>query len=150
MVFEILSPGNTRAEMDRKRLFYDRYGVEEYYIYDPDHNRFEVWLRRGAHLVLSQLTHWISPRLGIRFCRTEDTLKIHQPNQQRFLPYTELAQRVEAEQQRAEAERQRANQAEQTIREAIPRLMNLGLTAEQIAEALSLPVEFVEATIQAR
>jgi Uma2 family endonuclease len=38
VVFEILSPGNTQTEMTRKLLFYDRYGVEEYYIYNPDKN----------------------------------------------------------------------------------------------------------------
>ena len=31
VVFEVLSPGNTPAEMKRKRLFYERYGVKEYY-----------------------------------------------------------------------------------------------------------------------
>ena len=30
VVFEILSPSNTQAEMSRKLLFYERYGVEEY------------------------------------------------------------------------------------------------------------------------
>ena len=33
VVFEALSPGNTPAEMKRKRQFYERYGVEEYYKY---------------------------------------------------------------------------------------------------------------------
>ena len=36
VVFEVLSPGNRAAEMERKFQFYERYGVEEYYIYDPD------------------------------------------------------------------------------------------------------------------
>jgi Uma2 family endonuclease len=36
VVFEILSPGNRKKEMDDKFAFYERYGVEEYYIYDPD------------------------------------------------------------------------------------------------------------------
>ena len=36
VVFEILSPGNTQAEMNRKLLFYEHHGVEEYYIYDPN------------------------------------------------------------------------------------------------------------------
>jgi Uma2 family endonuclease len=45
VVFEILSPGNTTKEMNRKLLFYDRYGVEEYYLYDPDSNRLTGWLR---------------------------------------------------------------------------------------------------------
>jgi Uma2 family endonuclease len=35
-VFEILSPGNKRTEMERKFLFYQEYRVEEYCIYDPD------------------------------------------------------------------------------------------------------------------
>ncbi|HWP47299.1 MAG TPA: Uma2 family endonuclease [Candidatus Limnocylindrales bacterium] len=35
VVFEILSPSNTLAEMTRKFRFYERY-VEEYYAYDPD------------------------------------------------------------------------------------------------------------------
>ena len=30
IVFEIISPSNTKAEMEKKLLFYDRYGVEEY------------------------------------------------------------------------------------------------------------------------
>jgi len=29
--FEIRSPGNTQTEMDKKLVFYDRHGVEEYY-----------------------------------------------------------------------------------------------------------------------
>src|SRR5436305_4357394 len=36
VVFEVLSPGNRPAKMVKKFEFYDRYGVEEYYIYDPD------------------------------------------------------------------------------------------------------------------
>jgi len=38
VVFEIISPGNTKAEMRRKWQFYQRFGVEEYYLYDPDAN----------------------------------------------------------------------------------------------------------------
>ncbi len=38
VVFEILSPCNSPTDMDKKLLFYDRYGVEEYYIYHPDTN----------------------------------------------------------------------------------------------------------------
>jgi Uma2 family endonuclease len=36
VVFEVLSPGNRLGEMLKKLRFYERYGVEEYYIYDPD------------------------------------------------------------------------------------------------------------------
>ena len=46
-------------------------------------------------------------------------------------------------QERAEQERQRAEQEEHARREAIPRLLNLGLRMEQVAEALELPLEEV-------
>ena len=36
VVFEVLSPRNYRPEMRRKLQFYETYGVEEYYVYDPD------------------------------------------------------------------------------------------------------------------
>ena len=42
VVFEVLSPGNTRKEMADKLAFYDRYGVEEYYLYDPDSGRLKA------------------------------------------------------------------------------------------------------------
>ena len=41
VVFEILSPSNTKAEITRQLEFYDRYGVEEYYLYAPDRLRFQ-------------------------------------------------------------------------------------------------------------
>ncbi|MDB9494158.1 hypothetical protein PN477_05965, partial [Spirulina subsalsa CS-330] len=59
------------------------------------------------------------------------------------------AQRAEAEAQRAEAEAQRADRAEQSQREAIPRLAALGLTPDQIAAALSVPVAVVTDALRA-
>ncbi|MBA4466810.1 Uma2 family endonuclease, partial [Cylindrospermopsis raciborskii CS-506_A] len=47
VVFEILSPGNTQDEMDKKKLFYLKHGVEEYYVYDPDRISLEVSIREN-------------------------------------------------------------------------------------------------------
>lgn len=41
VVFEILSPSNNKPEMDLKRDFYEKYGVEEYYLYDPETNNLQ-------------------------------------------------------------------------------------------------------------
>jgi Uma2 family endonuclease len=49
-------------------------------------------------------------------------------------------QRAEQERQRAEQERQRAEQERLAREEAIPRLLSMGLSVEQVAEALSLSV----------
>lgn len=114
VVFEILSPGNTRAEMNRKLLFYDRYGVEEYYLYDPDGHELSGWLRQEGFLdVIEPMADWVSPQLQIRFDVSGETLQIFRPDGQPFLSYVNIAQQAEAERQRAEAERQRADEEQQ-------------------------------------
>jgi len=137
VVFEILSPSNTPVEMDKKLLFYDRYGVEEYYIYDPDSKSLQGWLRGEYGLdVILQMDDWVSPRLKIRFVLSPEGLQLYRPDGKRFLSYIEISQQVEQE-------RQRAEQAEQARLKAIPQLLQMGLNVEQIAQALSLSVEDV-------
>jgi Uma2 family endonuclease len=54
------------------------------------------------------------------------------------------SERAELERERAETERERAELAEKAQQDAIPRLLELGLTIEQIASALSLQQEVVK------
>ena len=104
VVFEILSPGNRFGEMYRKLKFYEEHGVEEYYLYDPDHNYLEGWLRDEAGLSEIRDTNgWTSPRLGVRFDTTGDELTLYGPDGRRFLTPQELA----AETERAVQERDR-------------------------------------------
>jgi Uma2 family endonuclease len=103
VVFEILSPGNRLSEMSKKLRFYERYGVEEYYLYDPDRIDLTGWLRMNEHLeVIEGINDWVSPRLGIRFLLQTETLEIYSPEGQRFLTYVELGQLKQQEQQRAD------------------------------------------------
>lgn len=107
VVFEILSPGNTLKEMTKKLQFYQRYGVEEYYIYDPDKNDLNGLLRSGDSFeVIEEMNGWVSPRLEIRFQLTPDTLEIFSPSGQKFLSPLEIDQLRGQERQRAEQERQ--------------------------------------------
>ena len=116
VVFEILSPSNSKLEMEKKLIFYDRYGVEEYYIYDPDRIDFTGYQRTGERLVLIETVEdWVSPRLQIRFVLTPTELKIYDRQGNQFVTLLEVSQQVEQERQRAEQERQRANQAELEI-----------------------------------
>jgi Uma2 family endonuclease len=111
VTFEVLSPGNRPRELQRKFQFYERYGVEEYYIYDPDRGFLDGWLRSGRHLKsVRKMAGFVSPRLQIRFEPGEgpDNLVIVRPDGQPFLTYVQLMEQFEAERQRAEAERQRA------------------------------------------
>ena len=103
VVFEILSPGNRLAELIRKFRFYQRYRVEEYYIYDPDRGRLDGWLRTGRRLkAVGQMAGFVSPRLGIQFAPVEgpDSLVIIGPDRKPFLTYVQLVEQAEAERQR--------------------------------------------------
>lgn len=93
VVFEILSPGNRLKEMTKKFKFYDHYGVEEYYIYDPDQVDLAGWQRNhGEFEAIEEINQWVSPRLGIRFVLQPDTLEIYRPDGDRFLSFVELDQ----------------------------------------------------------
>ena len=96
VVFEILSPGNTQTEMSRKLLFYERYEVEEYYIYDPHKNELSGLFRGEEGLeIIENIDGWISPRLGIRFEIAEPELKLYYPDGNSFTTYTQEKQRAD-------------------------------------------------------
>lgn len=133
VAFEILSPGNTKAEMNRKLLFYDRFGVEEYYVYDPDRNTLSGWLRREGFLdIIESMTDWVSPALQIKFNLSTDELQIFRPDGQRFLSYVEIARRVQEERQRVQEERQRAEEAEARANRLAAKLREMGIDPDRV------------------
>jgi Uma2 family endonuclease len=136
VVFEILSPGNTYREMAKKQLFYDRYGVEEYYVYDPDNNDLTGFVRQDGSLTpLDEMADWVSPRLGIRFGSTVDQeLVVYYPDGRRFLTTLELAALVELERSRATTEAQRADQEAQRANQETQRADQETQRADQEAQ----------------
>jgi Uma2 family endonuclease len=111
VVFEVLSPGNRPDEMARKFEFYEKHGVEEYYIYDPDTGGLRGWIRGDDGLEeVSEMPGHVSPRLGIRFQPGEgpNNLVILCPDGEPFATHQQLTDRAKAERQQADAERQRA------------------------------------------
>jgi Uma2 family endonuclease len=114
VAFEILSPGNSYQEMADKFDFYERYGVEEYYVYDPDHNTLDVYIRRGEMLRrIRPADGLVSPRLGLRFQLTEPEMTVYRPDGKPFLTFEELEEhRLKAEQQAEDARRKLTRLAE--------------------------------------
>jgi len=93
VVFEIMSPGNRQTEMVRKFRFYERYGVEEYYLYDPDRGDLSGWVRVGNELrEIDEMNAWVSPRLQVRFELVNGELFLYGPDGRRFATYTELVE----------------------------------------------------------
>jgi Uma2 family endonuclease len=120
VTFEILSPGNQRDEMDRKFEFYETFGVEEYYVYDPDDGSLAGWLRKGNHLEkVADMAGFVSPWLNIRFEPGEgpNSLQIIGPDGESFQTHAQDIQQRRAAERRAEAERQRADN-ERQLKEA--------------------------------
>lgn len=118
VVFEVRSPSNGRDEMAEKLAYYDRYGVEEYYVYDPADNSLGIWRRQGATLApVSYLGGWTSPRLGVRFVTSGPVLELFGPDGRPFRSFVETGRLAEREQARAKQEaalaRQEAARADQ-------------------------------------
>ncbi|MBE5230630.1 MAG: Uma2 family endonuclease [Microcystis sp. M54BS1] len=132
VVFEILSPSNSLEEMERKLLFYQRYGVEEYYLYDPDTNNLKGWLRQEEILSsIPQINRWVSPRLKIQFELTETELEIYSLDGQKFLTFIELSQKAEQASSQLEQERLKAEQASSQLEQERLKAEQASLQLEQ-------------------
>ncbi len=87
VVFEIRSPSNSNKEMAEKLKFYETYGVEEYYLYDPEKKKLNGWVRCGDMLEeIKRMQGWVSPRLQIRFEPGKE-LSIIRPDGEKFLSF---------------------------------------------------------------
>ncbi|MBW4698926.1 MAG: Uma2 family endonuclease [Aphanocapsa lilacina HA4352-LM1] len=133
VVFEVLSPGNTVPEMTRKFQFYQRFGVEEYYIYDPEGGGLDGFVREGGWLSgVEAMAGWVSPRLGVRFGLDErGGLRLWRPDGTPFESYGEIAARAEQERERAEQAEQRAEHEQQRAEAAERQAQSESSRAEQ-------------------
>ncbi|MFY7997235.1 MAG: Uma2 family endonuclease [Candidatus Kapaibacteriota bacterium] len=94
VVFEFVSESNTTSEMTNKAIFYDRYGVQEYYLYDIERKILSGFVRfqeQDESLeVIPEMSDWTSPRLGVRFDISSGELVLQKPDGTTFLSYAEL------------------------------------------------------------
>jgi Uma2 family endonuclease len=152
VVFEVLSPGNRFAEMADKFTFYEEYGVEEYFIYDPDDNQLVGYVRRGDALKRCRpINGFVSPRLGIRFDLSGPELVVRYPDGQPFLTFEELAaerdhlaaerdhlaaerDHLAAERDHLAAERDKAEQRAARLATLSGKLLRQQATAEELQE----------------
>lgn len=121
VVFEVLSHCNTPAEMLAKREFYEKYGVEEYYLIEPDTPTCHGWRRSRKKLVpIKKIDGWVSPRLGVRFDLSTGDVTLYRPDGTRFLTFEEMArskrlsdERLREQTERLSEETRRADRAEE-------------------------------------
>jgi Uma2 family endonuclease len=139
VTFEVLSPGNRPGMIVEKFRFFDEYGVEEYYVYDPDEVTLDGWLRRDGKLrQIADMNGHVSPRLGIRFEITDGELVLFHKNGEHFLTFRELEAHWQQERQRAElaertaaSEKQAREQAEILVEQLRAQLRERGVSASE-------------------
>lgn len=122
---EVLSPSNTWREMTRKFHFYERHGVQEYWVFEPEDGTLRVFLRDGEHLVAvseqvgesgrEQGGVIISPTTGLRVWVDGITLVVADPDGRVWRTPVEEVIRAEQEAARAELEAARADAAEAEV-----------------------------------
>lgn len=147
VVFEVLSPGNRMSEMVKKLGWYNHYGVEEYYIIDPDKNDLTVYIRTNGSLeAMEDANGWVSPRLGIVFEIDSDEVRLYRPDKRPFTGFVDLErlrteavamaveerQKAEIERQKAEIERQKAETERQRAERLSERLRALGVNPDEL------------------
>ena len=110
-VFDVIAPGTSMVSATRRLKFYERAGVEEYYMYDPDAGEVIGWVHNGVTFEeIPAIEGWVSPRLQIVFGMEEGELFLSLPNGERFRSYVELAELAERDHERAQQEHERAEQ----------------------------------------
>jgi Uma2 family endonuclease len=142
VVFEVLSSGNRTGEMMNKLAFYEDFGVEEYYQYDPDRaarpgarSPLRGWTRSEDRLVeVLKMPGFVSPLLAIRFELGEgkDALTIHHPDGKPFIGFVEQVEQTDSERRRADQAAARADQEAARADQEAARAR----AAEQRADAL--------------
>ncbi len=143
VVFEILSPSNRPAEMMDKLDFYDTYGVEEYFMYDPETLALKIWRRNNGYLRLvheEDIPH--SPRMNLSFHTEDGELVVTRHDGRRFETFRQLFSRAEMQQHaltkekhRAEQEKQRAEQEKQRAERLAAQLRAAGIVPDDDAAA---------------
>ena len=136
VVFELRAARDTRAAMAAKQAFYDRHGVEEYYLLDPGNGSGIGWVRGdGRFELVYPLGGYVSPRLAVRFEEGGGELKLFTPDGREFRTREERVGEMQEELRQTtlafESERERAINALRWLSEERDRAQTARERAEQ-------------------
>ncbi|NJR40299.1 MAG: Uma2 family endonuclease [Leptolyngbyaceae cyanobacterium CSU_1_4] len=164
VIFEMTSKGTEDHDKTFKKTLYEQLGVQEYWLFDPKGEWIEGQLQgyrlRGE--LYEPITDGRSVPLKLRiavegkllgFYREDTGEKLLLPDELLAALREEMRRRAAAEdraeqaEDRAEQAEDRAEQAEQAQKKAILKLLALGVSVEQVAEAIGLTVAAVRATL---
>lgn len=92
VVVEVLSPSNSTLEMLDKLDFYERHGVSEFILIDPEKNEFIAYQSEKGKLLRADKVGeiWKSPLLGIQFQEADGKLTVSNPDGTPFKTFAEV------------------------------------------------------------
>jgi hypothetical protein len=137
--------------MRRKWRFYQEFGVEEYYVYDPEDNDLRVWTREADRLAEREVKpEWMSPLMQIRFVLQDNSLKIFDLYGEPFLSFNELGQALQAQRQATETEKNAKELAEERLETELIAKQAILEREEQIRRAKEAALQREEEERQAK
>jgi hypothetical protein len=112
VVFDAFAPGMSMVTISCRLKFYERAGVEEYYMYDPDAGEAMGWVHNGQQFEEVDTLHGWQKLLALGGVLASKTceLSLIRPDGERFMSYVELAESYERDRERANQEHERAEQ----------------------------------------
>ena len=130
VVFEIASESTWQKDVTTKRHLYEKLGVAEYYVFDPEY-RYLPQPLMAYHLEFGELTkiavrenRVFSPALGLEIVDTRETLRLLDPKTKEFLPTArELSEKVSELTVKASI-REKLEQEIALLREELKKLKN--------------------------
>lgn len=134
VVIEVLSPSNTPAARRKLAKFYEKYGVEEFYEYDPEARTLTVHLRSGDTLGPGRpaVSH-TSSLLGVRFeLPPGGELRITDMTGRPFPRYAELVGEATAHQEELIAARRRTDEERAKNERLAAKLRELGIDPDAL------------------
>ncbi len=130
VVFEIASEATWQKDVTTKRHLYEKIGVSEYYVFDPEY-QFLPQSLMAYHLEVGELTkiairenRVFSPALGLEIVDTKETLRLFNPNTKEFLPTArELSEKV-TELKMKVSENEKLEREVERLRDELQKLKN--------------------------
>ena len=115
LVIEVVSPSNSWADLARLLRFYERYGVREYVVLDPERGQVMVFRRVSGELSLVA-DESVSDLARLRFEPIEGRIDVTDLDLGRVLEPHEMRALVDSERERADAAVARVTELEAKLR----------------------------------
>jgi Uma2 family endonuclease len=110
VIFEVASGKTWSSDLDTKFRFYESFGAEEYYVFDPEFaylpSPLMAFHRRDEKFVELEIENnrVFSPRLNLEIVQTENTFRLFNPQTNEYLRTLDEAE-SELERLKAEIEK---------------------------------------------